>query len=210
MALALNRTGVVFKKCDMAGHKPGSNKACGYGTCQHTCSDPEKCAHAWTLRYWADGKQRERSFKDEVRNGRTVYGSGRKLAQDAQLKLTVDKRAGDKTFADYTTAGKANFGEAAEAFISHVPVSDRSRESYLSAYRTHVRPAYGDSAIARVAGDRDGVLDLLTVVMKDMSISVRRNARMIITGTCDEAVKAGKIREHRLASGIQRESRIGC
>jgi hypothetical protein len=34
-------------------------------------------------------------------------------------------------------------------------------------------------------------------VMKDMSISVRRNARMIITGTCDEAVKAGKIREHR-------------
>ena len=45
-----------------------------------------------------------------------------------------------------------------------------------------------------MAGDRDGVLDLLTVVMKDMSISVRRNVRMVITGTCDEAVKAGKIR----------------
>jgi hypothetical protein len=43
-----------------------------------------------------------------------------------------------------------------------------------------------------LAGDRDGVLDLITVVMKDMSISVRRNARMIITGTCDEAVKAGR------------------
>ena len=80
-------------------------------------TDIERCPHAWTLRYWADGKQRERSFKDEVRNGRTVYGSGRKLAQDAQLKLTVDKRAGDRTFADYTKAGKANFGEAAEAFI---------------------------------------------------------------------------------------------
>jgi integrase len=202
MALALNRTGVVFKKCDMAGHKPDSNKACGSGTCQHTCADPDKCAHAWTLRYWADGKQRERSFKDEVRSGRTAYGSGRKLAQDAQLKLTVDKRAGDKTFADYTQAGKANFGEAAEAFISHLPVSDRSRDSYLGAYRVHVRPVYGDAALARVAGDRDGVLDLLTVVMKDMSISVRRNARMIITGTCDEAVKAGKLREHRL-DGIE-------
>ena len=46
------------------------------------------------------------------------YGSGRKLAQDAQLKLTVDKRAGDKTFADYVQAGKANFGAAAEAFIA--------------------------------------------------------------------------------------------
>jgi hypothetical protein len=198
VALALNRTGVVFKKCDMAGHKPDSNKACGSGACQHTCAGPDRCAHAWTLRYWADGRQRERSFKDEVRNGRTVSGSGRKLAQDAQLKLTVDKRAGDKTFADYAKAGKANFGEAAEAFISHLPVSERSRDSYRSAYRVHVKPVYGDSTVARVAGDRDGVLDLLTVVMKDKSISVRRNVRMIITGTCDEAVKAGKIREHRL------------
>jgi hypothetical protein len=92
MPLALNRTGVVFKKCDMAGHKPDSNKACAAGTCQHTCTDIERCPHAWTLRYWADGKQRERSFKDEDRHGRSVYGSGRKLAQDAQLKLTVDKR----------------------------------------------------------------------------------------------------------------------
>lgn len=55
------------------------------------------------------------------------------------------------------------------------------------------------TALARVANDRDGVLDLLTVTMKELSISVRRNARMVITGTCDEAVKAGKIREHRLA-----------
>ena len=199
MALALNRTGVVFKKCDLAGHKADSNKACAAGTCQHTCSEVERCPHAWTLRYWADGRQRERSFKDEVRNGRTVYGSGRKLAQDAQLKLTVDKRSGDRTFADYSKAGKASFGGAAEAFIMRLPVNERSRSSYLSAYRTHVKPAYGDSTLARVANDRDGVLDLLTVTMKDLSISVRRNARMIVTGTCDEAVKAGKIRGHRLA-----------
>lgn len=51
MALALNRTGVVFKKCDRANHKAESNKACAAGTCQHTCSDVERCAHAWTLRY---------------------------------------------------------------------------------------------------------------------------------------------------------------
>ena len=69
MPLALSRTGVVFKKCDMAAHKPDSNKACAAGTCQHTRTDIERCPHAWTLRYWADGKQRERSFKDEVRHG---------------------------------------------------------------------------------------------------------------------------------------------
>jgi integrase len=40
-------------------HKPDSNKACAAGTCQHTCADTERCSHAWTLRYWADGKQRE-------------------------------------------------------------------------------------------------------------------------------------------------------
>jgi integrase len=198
VALALNRTGVVFKKCDRTNHKPQSNKACAAGTCQHTCADVERCAHAWTLRYWADGKQRERSFKDVVRSGRTVYGSGRKLAQDAQLKLTVDKRAGDKTFADYASAGKANFGEAAEAFIMRLPVNERSRRGYLSNYRAHVKPAFGGKAIIQVANDRDGVLDLLTVAMRDFSVSVRRIARMIITGTCDEAVKAGKIREHRL------------
>jgi hypothetical protein len=39
MALALNRTSVVFKKCDRADHKPDSNKACAATTCQHTCSD---------------------------------------------------------------------------------------------------------------------------------------------------------------------------
>jgi hypothetical protein len=76
----------------MAGTKPGSDKACAAGTCQRTCTDIERCPHAWTLRCWADGKQRERSFKDGAGSGRTVYGSGRKLAEDAQLKLTVDER----------------------------------------------------------------------------------------------------------------------
>lgn len=198
MALALNRTGVVFKKCDRANHKAESNKACAAGTCQHTCDDVERCSHGWTLRYWADGRQRERSFKDEVRGGRTVYGSGRKLAQDAQLKLTVDKRAGDKTFADYTTAGKASFGDAALAHIARLAVNENSRRGYRSNYNKYVGPAFGGRTLAQVANDRDGVMDLLTVTMKDLSITPRRMARMIITGTLAEAVKAGKIREHRL------------
>ena len=202
MALALNRTGVVFKKCDMSGHKPDSNKACAASTCQHSCKDVERCSHAWTLRYWADGKQRERSFQDEVRNGRTAYGSGRKLAQDAQLKLTVDKRAGDKTFADYGKAGKANFGAAAETFIARLQVNQRSRESYLSTYNKHVKPVFGGRTLGQVADDRDGVLDLLTVTMAGLSVSPRRIARMIIEGTLDEAVKAGKLREHH-AGGIE-------
>ena len=97
MALALNRTGEIFKKCDRGNHRPQSNQRCASGTCQHTCesSKVEKCQHAWTLRYWVNGKQLEKSFKDTAHatTGRVSYGSGKKIAQDFQLKLTVGKRA---------------------------------------------------------------------------------------------------------------------
>ena len=45
------RQGTILKKCQ--------------------CANQERCSHKWTLRYWADGRQRERSFGDEL------DGSGR-------------------------------------------------------------------------------------------------------------------------------------
>jgi hypothetical protein len=54
--------GTIFKKCDMAAHRPQSNRACQAGTCQHTCARPDRCSHAWTLRYMSDGRQCERSY----------------------------------------------------------------------------------------------------------------------------------------------------
>ena len=204
MALAVNRTGVIFKKCDMFNHRPETVKQCVSGTCQHTCpSDTmEKCKHAWTLRYWVNGKQLEKSFKDEIRNGRVSYGSGRKLAQDFQLKLTVDKRSGDITFASHGRTGKQNFAEAAEAFISRLPIGDNSKYHYLSVYRKHVKPVFGDMTLAQVANDRDGVMDLLAVSMKHLSNAARQQARYVIVATLDEAVKAGKLSRHRL-DGIE-------
>jgi integrase len=208
MALAVNRTGVIFKKCDMAAHRPDSNSRCAAGTCQHSCTNIEKCSHAWTLRYTVNGKQREKSYKDAVHpsTGRTLYGSGRKLAQDAQLQLTVDKRSGDVTFADHSKSGKANFGEACLAFIARLSVGDNSREQYMSTYRTHVKPAFGDMMLAQVARDRDGVLDLVAVTMKDKSDTLRKRAIYLIVGTCDEAVKAGRLGKH-LLSDIETETK---
>ena len=68
MALAVNRTGVIFKKCDMSYDRPETVKRCAAGTCQHTCKPDtiEKCKHSWTLRYWVNGKQLETSFKDQT------------------------------------------------------------------------------------------------------------------------------------------------
>jgi integrase len=53
-----------------------------------------------------------------------------------------------------------------------------------------------------VANDRDGVMDLLAVKMKHLSNTPRQQARYVIVGTLDEAVKAGKLTRHRL-DGIE-------
>jgi integrase len=203
MALALNRTGEIFKKCDRSNHRPQSNQRCREGKCQHA-SEPSQVGRwqrAWTLRYWVNGKQLEKSFKDAAHatTGRVSHASGRKLAQDFQLKLTVDKRSGDVTFADHSKSGKQNFGDAVEAYISRLSVGERSKQAYLTTYRVHVKAVFGDRTLTQVAKDRDRLFDLLTVAMKDLSITPRQQARMIIVGTCDDAVKAGKLSRHYLA-----------
>ena len=204
MALAVNGSGTIFKKCDRSNHRPDSNKHCASSACQHTCDSPEKCSHAWTLRYWVNGKQVEKSFRDKQNpsNGRVDYGSGRKLARDWQLKVTVDKRSGDIAFTDHSKSGKQNFGEACELFIARLPVLDASKRNYLGVYRTHVRPVFGDMTLAQVANDRDGVMDLLAVKMKHLGNTARQQARYVIVAALDEAVKAGKLSKHRL-DGIE-------
>ena len=204
MALAVNRTGVILKKCDMSNHRPETVRQCAAGTCQHTCKPDsiEKCTHAWTLRYWVNGRQAEKSFRDEIRNGRVVHGSGRKLAQDFQLKLTIDKRSGDITFAGHGRGGRQSFGEAAESFMSRLPILDGSKEHYRSAYRKHIKPVFGDMTLSQVANDRDGVTDLLAVRMKHLSNTSRQQARYVIVGTVEEAVTAGRLSKHRL-DGIE-------
>jgi hypothetical protein len=175
MALAVNGSGTIFKKCDRSNHRPDSNKGCASSICQHTCDTPERCHHAWTLRYWVNGKQVEKSFKDKQHptTGRVEYGSGKKLARDWQLKLTVDKRSGDITFTDHSKSGKQNFGEACEQFIARMRVGENSRDRYLHSYRTYVRGVFGGKTLAQVAQDRDGVTEHLTVIMKHLSNTPR-------------------------------------
>src|SRR5260370_14638478 len=129
---------------------------------------------------------------------RVDYGSGRKLARDWQLKVTVDKRSGDIAFADHGKSGKQSFGECVESFITRLPVSDASKYHYRSVYLKHVKPGFGDMTLAQVANDRDGVMELLLVTMKHLSNTPRQQARHVIVGTVVEAVKAGKLSKHRL------------
>lgn len=64
--------------------------------------------------------------------------------------------------------------------------------------RAWVKPTFANRTIAQVANDRDRVADLLAKDMAHLSIARRRQARTIITGTIDEAVKAGKLAKHNL------------
>jgi len=142
----------------------------------------------YTVRYRADGKQREKSFRTQQE------------AKDFRTAVEYDIRSG--SFTD-PKASKGNFGQACETYIERLAVgSERSRESYRSTYRKHVAPALGGRTLGSVAADRDAVSELLCVTMARLSISPRRQARMIITGTVTEAVKAGILPRHRL-DGIE-------
>ena len=89
-----------------------------------------------------------------------------------------------------------------KSFISRLPIADSSKYHYRSVYRKHVKPVFGDMTLSQVANDRDGVMDLLVVKMKHLSNTPRQQARHVIVGTVEEAVKAGKLSRHRL-DGIE-------
>lgn len=86
-------------------------------------------------------------------------GSGKKLAQDLQFKLTVDKRSGDITFADHGKIGKQNFGEAYERFIARMRVNGNTRLLYERTYRTYVQPVFARKSTSSLQATKGRALD---------------------------------------------------
>lgn len=136
-----------------------------------------------TVRYWIDGRKREKSFATASE------------ARDYKIKVDHDTRA--RIFVD-DRAGRELFGSAAGEYLIRMAISPRSRITYTDLWRKHLEPVLGQRTVTAVAADRDVVARLLTVgTLGSLSISKRRAARRIITGTLDEAVRAGKIANHR-------------
>jgi hypothetical protein len=114
------RQGTILKKCQ--------------------CANQERCGHKRTLRYWADGRQREASFADELDgHGRPRYGSGKRLAQDAQLKIAHDKRT--QVFID-PKLGSARFRDECEKWISRHAGTELTKKAYQGILRAHVGPVF--------------------------------------------------------------------
>lgn len=150
-----------------------------------------------TVRFWVDGKQRERSFATarEARDFKT------KTDYDTRASIFVDDRL-----------GREKFRAAAGTWIRHKAVTDGTKAAYESILSVHIGPALGDRTLASVANDRDAVTDLLVVKMAGLSYSLRKMARLIIIGVLDEAVMAGKLQSHRcggieIVSGARKSDR---
>ena len=141
----------------------------------------------YTVRFWVDGRQRERSFRT------------RREADDFKIKTDHDVRA--QIFVD-DRAGRQRFADAATAWLDRKAIAEGTKRNYRSILDAHVNPAIGDRTLGHVANDRDIVQDLLTQTMAHLSYSRRKVARQIITDVLDEAVIAGRISSHRI-KGIE-------
>jgi integrase len=129
----------------------------------------------YTVRYWHEGRQRERSF------------TTRREAQDFMARFEHDSRT--ETFID-PKASAETFGAAVSRMIQD-QANANTREAYQGTLK-HL-----DSILSRplraVANDRDGI--------KALCVGHKQGKRMltVIRNTCDEAVKAGRLTGHRLA-----------
>jgi hypothetical protein len=172
MAIKGQGTGTVLKKCK--------------------CAAKARCGHGWTLRYWADGKQHEKTFRDTIGPDKKVrHGSGRQLAEDFQVKLAHGKRSGDVSFAD-SKPGDIPFIEYCEAWIARRPAAG-TRVTYTHTLK-HMRAALAGKTLRQVASDREGAQALIDGVPGTYG----PRARIVLVSPCNEALKSGRIASHRL------------
>jgi len=134
---------------------------------------------SFTFRYWANGKQVEETF------------TTRKLAEDRQAKVYLDKRAGELTFADKSKAAVRFTDYAGEWVDRH---SNEGTRTVLRSTLKRLAADLGTRTLAQVANDREGAQALIDAAPG----SYKRRTRIVLVSPCNEALKAGRIGSHRL------------
>ena len=149
----------------------------------------------WSVQWYdGGGKRREAAF-----------GTNRE-AKDFKIKLEHDQREG--TFVD-PRLGREPFGDAARRWLRGLAVAPETRRAYQSEFNNHVLPTFGDRALRQVAQDREGTAQLVNQSLAELSRQRREIARLVITGTLDEAVRAARLPRHHL-DGIRLTSDNGA
>lgn len=137
----------------------------------------------YTVRYWVDSRQREKSFRT------------RREATDFMAKTEHDTRAG--TFVDPKLA-TVSFTEYAATVIAGMDVAPGTRKAYSGLLNTWLAPFADGRSLAKVSQDRDGVAKLVNETMRHLSFNRRGSAITVILATMKEAVISGKLQSHRL------------
>lgn len=134
----------------------------------------------YTVRYYHDGKQREKSF------------ATRKEANDFRIKAEHDIR--EQTFIDPKVAGEA-FGKVAQRWLASHPGQPRTLAIYESALRMHVLPVFGSTPLAAVAADRESAETFLRYVLpgKGLGSSTVRTCYVVMVAIVRDAQKAGRL-----------------
>jgi integrase len=142
-----------------------------------------------TVRYWAGGKQRERSFATakEARDFMT------QVEYESRTSAFVDPKRSSVRFADY-----------AVEVIAGMAVGPATRATYQSVWSTWLAPWAGDRSLKQIAEDREGFARLVNRDMTNgnglLSYSRRNLARIVLVLVLKEAIRAGRLDKHRLGS----------
>lgn len=139
----------------------------------------------YTVRYWYEGHQRERSFKTW------------REANEFLVKFEHDRR--EHTFVDPRLAAE-KFGHAAERWVSRLTGAESSKQAYRRVLRNHLNPEIGDRPISQVARDRAAMQDLLLVRLPGRGLS-RASVQLgyaVIGAVINDAVKGGRLASSRI------------
>jgi integrase len=178
----------ILKKCDRAGHRPETNKACAAGTCQHTCepAQAEQCPHKWTVRYSVNSRQREASFATLTE------------AQVFQAELSTKKASQGALFTD-PRAGVRKFGDIRAQYAARLDVSAGTLEVYERNYRgSGALEMFDALPVATVARMEAEVEALVNEAHLRKSRVYRSNVLRMVQGTLDLAVRRHLIPGHQV------------
>jgi integrase len=139
----------------------------------------------YTVRYYHDGRQRERSFV-------TAREAG-----DFKAKFDHDSRAG--IFVDPKVSGE-KFSAVAERWLARHPGTPNTLRAYESALRLHVLPEFGHRGLNSVAQDREGVEQFLrsTLPAKGLKTNTIRVCFLVLRSVIQDSVKTGRLSTTRL------------
>ncbi|HWG64235.1 MAG TPA: tyrosine-type recombinase/integrase [Streptosporangiaceae bacterium] len=137
----------------------------------------------WTVRYWHDAKQRERSF----RTSREANDFKAKFENDSREQIYIDPKLGSVTFREYSDAWLA----------AHAGTVATNR-AYKSMLTKHLYPAIGDSQLRKIT--REDLTALLAAL--PLGDHAKSKARLVLTGILGEAVRAKRITDNP-AAGIK-------